>query len=392
MSRQYRVCVVTGTRAEYGILKNLINKIREDDILQLQLIVTGAHLSPEFGLTYKEIEEDGIPMDWQVEMLMASDSSCGVAKSMGVGMIGFAEAYGHLKPDIVVLTGDRYEMLAAAGAALVYRIPIAHIHGGELTQGAVDEAVRHAVTKMGILHFTSTQTYRKRVIQLGEQPECVFNVGALGVENIKEWKLFGREQLKEALGMEVDTDTAMVTYHPATLDNKSVEEQIDSLLHVLKKETALKLVFTKANADMGGKTVNDRIREFVRKESSRAVVVDSLGQAKYFSVLNCCGLVVGNSSSGIIEAPSFGIPTVNIGRRQEGRVRAGSVIDCGGSEAEIGEAISRALSGKMREYARRVRNPYEKEGTARRIVSILKESLEKGICLEKKFYDIPFQV
>lgn len=382
-----KVCIVTGTRAEYGLLKPVIDKVYRSNGLELQLAVTGMHLSTEFGLTYKEIEEDGYPITSKVEMLLGSDTPVGITKSMGVALIGFADCYDIHKPDIVVILGDRYEMLAAASAAMVAGIPIAHIHGGELTEGAIDDAIRHSITKMSQLHFTSTEEYRKRVIQLGEQPETVYHVGALGVENTKKVDLIDKEKLETALQFQFQDPTIVVTYHPVTLEGTTSERQFSALLNVIDRHKEISAIFTKANADADGRIINDMIDEFVVKNKERCRGYTSLGQKKYLSALKYCAAVVGNSSSGIIEAPSFGIPTVNIGDRQKGRICAESVISCGNRIEEIEEALGKALSSEFREQSKNVKNPYEGENTSGRIVDIVGKALDRGIRLKKGFYD-----
>ena len=383
-----KICVVTGTRAEYGLLKPVIERINKDEELELYLIATGAHLSPEFGLTYKEIEDDGYIINKKIEMLLSADTPSSVVKSMGVGMIGFADAFADGCPDMVVILGDRYEMLAAATAAMVHRIPIAHIHGGETTEGLIDEAVRHAITKMSYLHFVATAAYRNRVIQLGESPERVFNVGALGVENIKTVKLLDKEDLEKSIDFQIGGNTVMVTYHPVTLENRSSVEQFRNLLNVLKSKTELDMIFTKANSDTDGRIINQMIDDFVAENRGRSVAHTSLGQIRYLSLLKYCSMVIGNSSSGIIEVPSFHIPTVDIGDRQRGRVASGSVIHCGTGVDDINNALCKAMQADFRQSIKNVKNPYEGENTSSGIVSIIKQHLQDGINIKKKFYDL----
>lgn len=383
-----KVCVVTGTRAEYGLLKPVIDKVYKSDVLELQLVVTGMHLSTEFGLTYKEIEEDGYPIISKVEMLLGSDTPVGITKSMGVAMIGFADCFEVNKPDLIVVLGDRYEMLAVASAAMISRIPVAHIHGGELTQGAVDDAIRHSITKMSQLHFTATEEYRKRVIQLGEQPQNVYNVGALGVENTKKINLLDKNRLEAEIGFEFKKSTIMVTYHPVTLEGMTSEKQFRNLLYVIDMHKEISVIFTKSNADADGRVINQMIDDYVAQNEERCKGYTSLGQVKYLSALQYCVAVVGNSSSGIIEAPSFGIPTVNIGDRQKGRSCARSVINCGNSIMEIEAALSKVLSHEFKEQVRDVRNPYEGENTADKIIDVINTALRKGINLKKCFYDL----
>ncbi len=383
-----RIGVVTGTRAEYGLLRPLMERIKADPELELCTIVTGAHLSPEFGLTYREIEEDGFAMDEKVEILLSSDTPDGICKSMALGMIGFSGVFARRDLDLLLLLGDRYEALAAAAAAMAHRLPIAHLHGGELTEGAMDDCIRHSITKMATLHFTSTEEYRRRVIQLGEEPDRVFWVGALGVENSKNVERMTQGQLEESLGFCLGERFAVVTYHPVTLEEGTAREQFENLLAALDR-TGLRLLFTKANADAEGRAINALIDQYAEARADKTCAVASLGQKRYLSALSCCSLVVGNSSSGIIEAPSFGKPVVNIGDRQKGRVRSACVIDCGYSREEIQTAIAAALSDEFRETCRKARNPYEKPGTADAIMDILRGELRSGrIHLKKKFYDI----
>lgn len=386
-----KICVITGTRAEYGLLKPLIQKIDRDGDLELQLVVTGMHLSPEFGLTYQEIEQDGFGITDRNEMLLSSDTPCGITKSIGLGTIGFADIFTRNTPDIVVILGDRYESLAAATAAMVHRIPIAHIHGGELTEGAIDEAIRHAITKMSMLHFTSTEAYRNRVIQLGEQPDRVFCVGALGVENIRTQKLMNREELEQSLCFQLDQPYIMVTFHPVTLENNTVQEQFENLLLALDQIGAYRILFTKANSDTDGRVINQKIDAYVSQNRERAAAFTSLGMVRYLSALQYCEMVVGNSSSGIMEAPSFHIPTVNIGDRQKGRMRGKSVIDCGCTPGEIENAIRKAQSMRSNNELRHEVNPYEGDNTSETILRVIREYLASGGDLKKRFYDMPWE-
>lgn len=383
-----KICVVTATRAEYGQLKPLIQKIYQSDEMELHLVVTGTHLSPEFGLTYHEIECDGYSISCKIEMLLSSDTPVGITKSMGIALIGFADYFYSNRPDIVIILGDRYEMLMVASAAMIARIPIAHIHGGELTEGLIDEAIRHSITKMSQLHFTATEEYRNRVIQLGEQPETVFNVGSLGTENIRTLELLKKENLEEVLDFHFSDKTIMVTYHPVTLEGNSSESQFANLLCVLDKYKDVSVIFTKANADAGGRIVNQMIDQYTNENSERCVAFESLGQLKYLSVLQFVKAVVGNSSSGFTEAPSFGIPTVNIGDRQRGRVRAKSILNCQNSVQEIEFALVQALSPEFQEKARKVKNPYEGNDTSNRIFCIIDKAIQKGVDIKKHFYDV----
>lgn len=387
-----KICIVTGTRAEYGLLKPLIEKVYKSNELELQLVVTGMHLSTEFGLTYHEIEEDGYPIKAKIEMLLGSDTSVGITKSMGVALIGFADYYESNRPDIVIILGDRYEMLAAASAATIARIPIAHIGGGESTEGLIDEAIRHSITKMSHFHFTATEEYRNRVIQLGEQPQTVYNVGALGVENVKTVKLLDKLTLEKSLNFKFSQTTVLVTFHPVTLENVTAELQFENILQVLNAHKELSLIFTKANSDTNGRIINQMIDDFVSNNGERCAAFTSLGQLRYLSSLQFCSAVVGNSSSGLIEVPSFGIPTVNIGDRQKGRAHSKSVIDCGNSIEEIESALNKALSHEFNLEILKYKNPYEGEKTSDKIIGVIKEALYNGINIKKEFYDVGIKI
>ncbi len=383
-----KICVVTGTRAEYGLLKSVIERICRSTQLELQLVVTGMHLAVQYGFTYNEIEKDGYPITEKIDMQLDSDTPRELTKSMGIALSGFADYFAAHRPDLVLLLGDRYEMLAVATAAMMARIPIAHIHGGETTEGAIDEAIRHSITKMSHLHFTATEKYRNRVIQLGENPSKVFNVGALGVENVKTVPLMERFELEQSMEFLFSDKTLMVTYHPVTLEHMTSKEQFQALLKVIGNHREVKVIFTKANADADGRVINQMIDEFVSKHADRCVAFTSLGQKRYLSALQYCCAVVGNSSSGIIEAPSFGIPTVDIGDRQRGRVCAQSIIHCGNKEADIEQALALALSDDFREKVRNVVNPYEGSNTSEQIVERIQRELQKGIELKKTFYEV----
>ncbi len=387
-----KVCIVTGTRAEFGLLEPVIEKLKFEKDIETQIIATGMHLSPEFGLTYKEIIEAGYSIDAKVEMLLSSDTSIGISKSIGLGVIGFADAFDNLKPDIIILLGDRYESFAAAVAAMCAKIPIAHLHGGELTEGLVDEAIRHSITKMSFLHFTSTEKYRKRVIQLGEAPDRVFCVGALGVENIRNIKLLEKDELESSLKIKDIENSIVVTYHPVTLEHNSAEEQFQNLLNVLSKYTQYHIIFTKANSDSDGRIINRMIDNYTNQHENAYGFV-SLGKIRYLSTLKYCKLVVGNSSSGIIEAPSFAIPTVNIGDRQKGRIMGESVISCDISIESIHKAIDKALGEEFRKQLFNCVNPYEGIETSKLIVKTIKDViLNCSFDIKKKFYDIDFNL
>ena len=382
-----KVCVFTGTRAEYGLLRPLMEALRKDANIRLQVIASGMHLSPEFGLTVREIEKDGFEIQEKVEILLSSDSPVGLCKSMGLGLIGFSEALERLKPDVLVILGDRFEAFAVASSAMICRIPIAHIHGGEATEGLIDEPIRHAVTKMSHLHFTSTERYRQRVIQLGESPDRVFNVGALGLDNIAGMDLPGRTELEEKIGLSLQGDYALITFHPVTLEKNTAQGQFQEILDALSSRKDLRLVFTKANADTEGRIINRMIDRYCAEHPERAKGFTSLGQFLYRSAMKHAAVVVGNSSSGIIEAPSFHVPTIDIGDRQKGRIATRSIIRCRPVEKEITEALDKALSNDFRETARRAQNPYEKLGTTQTIKDVLVRFELKNI-LKKSFYDL----
>lgn len=383
-----QICVVTGTRAEYGILSHLMRLIQNSDDLQLQIIVTNMHLSPEFGLTYKELEGDGFVINKKVHMLVSSDTENATVKSIGLASIGFADAYEDLHPDLILILGDRYEMLAAATAALIYKIPVAHLHGGEITEGAYDDAIRHAITKMSHLHFTSTEEYKERVIQLGETPNRVFNVGALGVENIINTSILSKKDLEESLNFQLGDKSLLVTFHPVTLENSSSEEQFNNLLYVLNEYIGeYRVIFTMPNSDTDGRIIMQLINQFVSQSKGFASVYTSLGRLRYFSALKYVDAVIGNSSSGIIEVPSFGIPTLNIGDRQKGRISALSVIDCRTNVEAIRTGLSIVLSPEMKKQASCKENPYMKEQTSQHILDVLKSYPLENI-IRKSFYDI----
>lgn len=380
-----KICVVTGTRAEYGLLYWLMKKIQADNELQLQIIATGMHLSPEFGLTYKTIEEDGFIIDAKVEMLLSSDTPVGIAKSIGLGVIGFADALDRLKPDVMVVLGDRYEIMAAAQAALVARIPIAHIHGGETTEGAIDESIRHAITKMSQLHFVAAEPYRNRVIQLGEHPDTVFNVGALGIENIKRLQLLDRSRLEQSINFELGTSCFLVTYHPATLGAIEPAAAMQALLDALDLFPEAKIIFTRPNSDTDGRILIQMIDEYALLNKGRVAVFTSMGQLRYLSALQLADAVIGNSSSGIIEAPACNIPTVNIGNRQSGRLKADSIIDCQETTESIASAISKALSPPFREGVKQGVSLYGYGESA----SNIKDQLKRvSLNSTKQFYDL----
>ena len=384
-----KICIFTGTRAEYGILKPLMTKIRQDDGLVLQTLVSGAHLSPSLGFTIQEIEADGFDIHEKVDMHLDGDGPPDILRSMGLGMTGFGQALARLRPDMLVILGDRYEAFCAAASALVSTVPVAHLHGGELSEGAMDDAFRHSITKMSHLHFVSTATYRNRVIQLGESPDRVFHVGALGVENSLALPLASQSELGRLLEFSLDEPYLLITFHPATLEPNQAENQINALLDALDDTPHCRFIFTMANADSGGTMINGMVAAWVAENSHRSRLYPSLGQYKYLSAMKHAQAVVGNSSSGIIEAPSLGVPTVNIGDRQKGRIRAESVIDCRADTEDIRRALAKALSASFRKQAAGVINPYQGKDTAETIKEIIRTMSLENI-MKKTFMDVVF--
>ena len=382
-----KICVITGTRADYGLLRWVMQGIKDDSDLTLQVIATGMHLSPEFGLTYREIEQDGFQIDRKIEMLTSSDTSVGIAKSMGLGLIGFADALNELKPDLIVVLGDRFEIFAAASAALVARIPVAHLHGGETTEGAFDESLRHSITKMSHLHFVAAEVYRQRVIQLGEQPESVFLVGGLGIDNIKRLTLLSRSELEASLGFKLAQKNLLVTFHPVTLETATAADQMAELLVALAELKDTQLIFTMPNADTDGRALIKMVEKFVEQHHN-AHAHTSLGQLRYLSCIAQVDGVVGNSSSGLLEVPSFGKGTINIGDRQRGRLQATSVINSAPDRKNISAAIKKLYSADFQVSLSNTRNPYGEGGTSEKIVTTIKNYAINGI-MKKAFYDIP---
>lgn len=382
-----KIAVITGTRAEYGLLRGLLDEIKFDTDLILQLVVTGMHLSPEFGSTYHLIEQDGFQIDAKVEMLLSTDSAVGIAKSVGMGVLGFADCFEWLQPDVIVILGDRFEMLAAAQTAMIMKIPVAHIHGGELTQGAIDDGIRHAITKISQLHFTATERYRQRVIQLGESPDRVFNVGAPGVERIKKTKLLSKRDLEKVLDFQFGNPTFLVTYHPATLMLDNIQNELNHLFLSLDQFPQAKIIFTKSNADEAGRLINQQIDLYTEKNSDRVKTYTSMGDLNYLSVLQNCDVVIGNSSSGIIEAPTLRKPTVNIGHRQDGRLLSDSIIQSGVTCDEIQKAIQKALSNEFKHVVENTVSPYDAGKTAEIIKNKIKNVDLKEL-LQKKFFDV----
>ena len=381
-----KICVISGSRADYGLLRWIMQFIQDDPLLKLQIIVTGMHLSPEFGLTYNEIEQDGFRIDRKVEALTSSESSVGIAKSIGLGLIGFADALDELNPDLIVVLGDRFEIFAAVSAALVACIPVAHLHGGEVTEGAFDDALRHSITKMSHLHFVAAEVYRQRVIQLGEQPDRVFLVGGLGIDNIKRVKLLDRRALEESLDFKFGRKNLLITFHPVTLDNENALNQMEELLAALGELNDTKLIFTFPNADTGSRTLIQKVKLFVMKHPN-ARAFTSLGQVRYLSSILHVDGVVGNSSSGLIEVPSFKKGTINIGDRQRGRLQATSVINCDPNRDSIAAALDQLYTNEFQTSLSYVVNPYGEGGASKKVVDTLKKYAFKLIA-KKTFHDL----
>lgn len=379
-----KIAIVTGTRAEYGLLKPLVQLVHEDDDLMLELLVTGSHLSANHGNTWQDIEKDGFPISRKIEILQASDSFVGVCKAMGLAQISFSEVFDDLKPEIVVILGDRYEMLAVASTAVMANIPVAHLHGGELTYGAIDDSIRHAITKMSSIHFTSAEVYRKRVIRLGEQPSTVFNTGAIGLDSIKKLSLLSRIDLQKSLGIELKSKNFIITFHPETKSLVPAKQQLVELLFALDGQEDTLLLFTGANADTHGNEINAIINEFVKSRPERAVFFYSLGQLRYLSCLKHFDMMIGNSSSGIIEAPSFKLPVVNIGNRQKGRIMAKNIINCDINRDDIALAIRKGLSISFKETLEQLKSPYGDGNAAEMILEIIKTH---RISEEKIFFE-----
>jgi len=378
----YKICVVTGTRAEYGLFHPIMKVIEASEKLRLQLVVTTMHLCPEFGLTYKRIEEDGFKIDEKVENLFCSDTKSSIAKSTGMATLLLSDVYRRLEPDMVLLLGDRYETLASATAALLMNIPIGHIHGGEITEGAIDEQIRHAITKMSHLHFTSTEEYRRRVIQMGEHPDNVYNTGAPGIDNIVHTELLSRDELSKSIRWSLDTPYALFTYHPETLSDIPVDFQIETILDQLETMD-MRVLFTYANADENGHIINRAIEALCQKNPDKYRVVKNLGHRRYLSAMKYATLLIGNTSSGIIEAASFKKPVVNIGNRQKGRLQSGNVLNC--KFDSIKYSVREALSEAFRRKCEAVENVYGKGDASRKIVDIIMKKLP--ISPKKEFYN-----
>jgi len=388
-----KICVVTGTRSEYGLLRPLIQKIDKNPKFKLQLIATGMHLSPEFGLTYKNIESDGFKIDEKIEILLSSDTSISISKSMGLALISFSETYQRLNPDLIIILGDRYETFSATAAASVANIPVAHLYGGEITEGAFDDSFRHSITKMSYLHFTSTEEYKKRVIQLGEDPKRVFNVGALGVENILNLDLLSKNEIENELDISLSDKYLLIVFHPVTLENNTAEKNFKKLLKVLDKyDSNISKVFIKGNSDTDGRIINQLIDQYVN-ENNNSYTFTSLTVENYLSLLKNCFVLVGNSSSGIVEAPSLKTPSINIGDRQKGRIKAESVFDCKNNEADILSTLKKVDNLFSNDKFENINNPYEKENISDEIIKVIEKALiSNKIDLKKKFYDIEVEL
>tara|TARA_B110000459_G_C16617011_1_gene499487 strand:- start:607 stop:1767 length:1161 start_codon:yes stop_codon:yes gene_type:complete len=383
--KKRKICVITGSRAEYGTMYYLIKEINDDPDLILQIIVTGTHLSPEFGLTYKEIIKNNFKISKKIEIIQSSDTSIGICKSMGLAMISFSEAFEELKPDICLVLGDRYEIFSAVSSAMISRIPIAHIHGGESTEGVIDEAIRHSITKMSHLHFVANNEYLKKVVQLGENPKRVFNFGTPLLDSIFNIKLLSFVKLEKALNFKLGVKNFLVTFHPVTLEENTSSIQFENLLAAISKFDDTKIIFTLPNSDTNGRVIIKMIDDFVTENPLKALSFKSLGQLKYFSALKHFNVIIGNSSSGLSEAPSFKIPTINIGDRQNGRIKAKSVIDCSPEIHNIIKGINKALSRPFQEELKKTINPYGKKGASIKIKNKIKAYDLDGI-LKKKFY------
>lgn len=382
-----KILIATGTRAEYGLLKPLMGAVKNEPKWQLQILVTGAHLSPEFGLTYQEIEKDNFTINKKVEMLLSADTSTAIVKSMGMAMIGFSDALQDLNTDLLVILGDRYEMLALASSALIFKIPIVHIHGGEITEGAYDDAIRHSITKMSHLHFASTEEYKNRIIQLGENPENVYNVGAIGLDSVRNLELLDNATLEKDLNVKFKKYNYQVTFHPSTLDDESPKRQFEILLDAIDKQEDSFFIFTKSNADTGGRIINEMIDFYVAKNKDRAKAFNSLGNLRFLSLVKVCDAIVGNSSSGILEAPSLQTPTINIGDRQKGRIQAKSIFNVRVDENEILEAFKKVKLKELESETTNFFNPYGNGYTTEKIMEVLR-SVDLKKFRTKQFHDL----
>ena len=382
-----KICIATGTRADWGLLSGIAKALNARNDVKLQIVATNMHLSERYGFTFREIEHDGLHIDYRVPMPADTDTPHDTVAAMSVCMRGFADAFEALRPDLLLILGDRYEMLAVASAAMIFRIPIAHIAGGTISEGAYDDSIRHSITKMSHLHLTETEECRRRAIQLGEAPERVFNTGAIGIYNILHTHFLSREELETELATTIPEKSLFVTFHPATLDAVPQNEQCANLLAALESRSDYKVFFSYPNNDTAGRIIIDMIEDYVRQNPERAYVRPSYGQIRYFSLMRFMKAAVGNSSSGIVEVPSLHIPTLNIGIRQNGRRRAASVVDCGVTLDEISRGLHRVLGTDMQQLARTVQNPYEQPDTLQRIVDVVCNTPLEGITV-KRFHDL----
>ena len=385
-----KIAVLTATRADYGLLSPVIRKLMNYEDLDVRVAVSGAHLSPEFGMTVTEIHGDGIPVDREIEILLSSDTPAAISKSMGMALIGFADYFTDTKPDALLVLGDRYETLAVACAAMNAQIPIIHLYGGETTEGAVDEGIRHALTKLSNIHFVANDEFRRRVIQLGESPDRVFKVGAMGPENALRIPKMTQKELEDSLGCKLGDRYAVLTFHPVTLEYNTTEAQTDALIEAISHFPDITFLCTKANADAEGRIINRKLEEYSEKRTN-VYLFDSLGAKRYLSALQFALFAIGNSSSGLAEVPSFGIPTINIGDRQKGRMQGESVINCLPDAESIRAAIEKALSAEFRSVAAKAENPYGDGNTSSKITEIIHDLLvHEKLDLKKKFYDLEF--
>lgn len=380
-----KICVVTATRAEYGSLFWIMKEIEQESSLKLQLLVTGTHLSPEFGLTYQEIEKD-FTIDKKIEILLSSDTTIGLSKAMGLAQISFSEAYNELKPDLVIILGDRYEMLSAASCAMILGVPIMHLAGGERSEGAFDESIRHAITKLSHIHCATTEEYKNRIIQLGENPKNVFNVGGFGIDNMLRLKLLDKEEFEKSIDFKLNQKNLLLTFHPVTLESGATQTQFQQILDTLDTLEDTNIIITKANSDNTGRIINAMCAEYVAKNSHKAVLFSSLGQLRYLSALQFVDAVVGNSSSGLAEVPSFKIATINIGDRQKGRLKAASVIDCEPTKKSLEQAFEKLYDPNFQNSLKDVKNPYGDEMASKKVLQILKTIDLKDIT-KKRFFD-----
>ena len=386
-----KIAILTATRAEYGLLSPIMKKLQLNPEIDVRVVVTGAHLSPEFGMTVNEIKEDGISIDKEIEILLSSDTPVSISKSMGLAIISFSEYFNESKPDALMVLGDRYETLAVCIAAMNSCIPIIHLHGGEATEGLIDDAVRNSITKLSFLHFTSTDVFRNRVIQMGESPDRVYSVGAMGVENALSIPTISQEELEKSININLSDNYAVLTFHPVTLENNTAEEQVNELLNAISNYPDITFLCTKANADTNGRIINECLEAY-SKSNPNLFLVDSLGVVRYLSAVKNATFVIGNSSSGLIEIPSFKIPTINIGNRQKGRILAQSVISCAPDASSITDAIKKALSPSFRDSLLNMSNPYGDGKTSDKIVNITTDYLlNNKLKVMKAFYDLPFE-